>query len=239
MNGTFFVGATGLRAQEKALSVVANNIANLNTAGFKRSGVQFSELVGAVGGVASSAPSPNFAQGDIRATGQQMDIAVDGAGFIEVLGADGTALLWRGGRLSIDADGLLATGDGLPLHAMIRVPDDASELTVTPDGRVTAVLAGETAPVELGRIDLQRPADLAELEVKGAGLYRASGEARAAFVPGEQGVGLLVQGAVEGANVSLSNEMVSMMLMQRSFAASAQVLQAGDQLMAIANGLRR
>ncbi|GLK50169.1 flagellar basal-body rod protein FlgG [Brevundimonas intermedia] len=243
MNGAFSIGATGLRAQERALGITANNIANMNTPAFKRSSVRFSELMGpgggAAGGVSALEAATVFAQGDLRVTGQPLDVAVDGEGFIEVLGADGRSLLWRGGTLSVGADGLLATADGLPLHAMIRIPEGADRLTIASDGAVAAVLAGDTTPTELGRIDLQKVDDPSELTPLGGGLYRTTGEARAAFATGEEGLGVLVQGAIEGANVALSNEMVALMLMQRAYAASAQALQAGDQLMAIANGLRR
>ena len=245
MNNAFYIGATGLRAQERALGVTANNIANMNTPGFKRSQVRFSELtaVSAVtgegsGGVAASAAAPVFDQGELRATGQTLDLAIEGAGFIEVLGPNGQGLLWRGGALSIGADGLLSTADGLPLRALITVPEGAADLTIGRDGLVTALLAGDSAATELGRIDLVTLRDSNAMEALSGGLYRATAEAQAA-VPDEEGAGALIQGAVEASNVALSNEMVSLMMMQRAYAANAQVLQAGDQLMGIANGLRR
>lgn len=243
MNGAFSIGATGLRAQERALNITANNIANMNTPGFKRSAVRFSELMGvgrsAAGGVSALEAAPVFAQGELRTTGNALDVAIDGDGFIEVLGADARPLLWRGGTLSIGVDGLLSTADGLPLRAMITVPEGADALTISGDGMVAAVLAGDKTPTELGRIDLQRVSDLTGLKALGGGLYKSSGTDRAAFAAGEEGVGVFVQRSIEGANVTLSNEMVMLMLMQRAYAASAQALQAGDQLMGIANGLRR
>jgi flagellar basal-body rod protein FlgG len=254
MNGAFYIGATGLRAQERALGVSANNIANMNTPGFKRSHVRFGELMApartadglstvrfsGASGVAALETQPVFDPGELRATGNVMDLAVQGGGFIEVLGPEGQTLLWRGGTLSVNGDGLLATADGLPLHALITMPEGASDLRISRDGVVTAVLAGDAAATELGRIDLISAGDPEALEVLGSGLYRLrDGHAPTTVVPGEEGAGLIVQGSIEASNVALSEEMVSLMLMQRAYAASAQALQVGDQLMGIANGLRR
>lgn len=250
MNGAFYIGATGLRAQERALGVTANNITNLNTSGFKRSQVRFGELMspasadgrisGLASGVAALESSAVFDQGDLRATGSAMDLGIQGEGFIEVLGADGQTLLWRGGTLSVGVDGLLSTADGLPLRALVTVPEGAANLTIAADGTVSARLGGETTATELGRIDLVTVRDTSALEILSGGLLRAdAAEAGATFVPGEGGMGSIVQGSIEASNVALSNEMVTLMMMQRAYAASAQALQAGDQLMSIANGLRR
>lgn len=252
MNHAFYIGATGLRAQERALGVTANNIANLNTPGFKRSQVRFSELTAAANtadptaagrieasGVAARAAAPVFEQGELRQTGQALDLAIEGQGFIEVLGPDGQSLLWRGGALSIGQDGLLSTADGLPLRALVSVPEGASDLRIGLDGLVTGLLAGDTVATELGRIDIAMVRDVSALQSLSGGLYRADAENALAAVPGEEGAGLLVQGSIEASNVALSNEMVTLMMMQRAYAANAQALQAGDQLMGIANGLRR
>lgn len=253
MNGAFYIGATGLRAQERALGVTANNIANMNTSGFKRGQIRFGELMspaspdglqgarlGGPSGVAALETLSVFDQGELRATGSIMDFGIEGQGFVEVLGPQGEGLLWRGGTLSINPDGLLATADGLPLRALVTVPEGAADLRLHPDGVVTARLGGDENATELGRLDLASVANPESLEALGDGLYRPADAARvSALVPGEEGGGLFVQGALEASNVSLSVEMVQMMLMQRAYAASAQVLQAGDQLMGIANGLRR
>lgn len=254
MNGVFYIGATGLRAQERALGVTANNIANMNTPGFKRSHVRFGELMspgqgpdGLLGsrfngasGVAAVASLAVFEQGELRPTGSEMDLAIQGGGLIEVLGPEGQRLLWRGGTLSLGADGLLTTADGLPLQALITMPEGAKDIRISADGEVTAVLAGDTTASALGRIDLVTVANTDSLEALSGGLYLAGAETAAvSAVPGEDGAGMIVQGAIEASNVALSNEMVSLMLMQRAYAASAQALQAGDQLMSIANGLRR
>jgi flagellar basal-body rod protein FlgG len=255
MNGAFYIGATGLGSQQRALEVVANNIANMNTVGFKRSSVRFSELVSGwaadptlapaavqgqsgLAGVSLSGSSRVLEQGELRPTGEAMDLAINGEGFVELLGPNGASLLWRGGTLAVDREGLLTGAGGLPLKAMITVPDGATELRIAGDGKVTATVAGQA--VVLGQIDLARPGDTARLALLGEGLYEAAADDDLrASAPGEDGAGLLAQGSLESANVQLTDEMVMLMLLQRSYAANAQVVQAGDQMMAIANGLKR
>ncbi|HEX8232322.1 MAG TPA: flagellar hook basal-body protein [Caulobacteraceae bacterium] len=254
MNGAFYIGATGLQSQERALQVVANNIANLNTPAFKRSLVRFSELMGApaagaldavsqpggpdVGGVLADTSARIYAQGELRPTGNPNNIAIDGGGFIELMGPSGQDYLWRGGVLKVNEDGYLAAGNGMVLKAMISVPAGASDLTVAADGTVRAVVDGQSS--EIGKIEVAMPRDMSALSAIEGGLYLAGGSDRLTSVtPGEEGGGLFVQGSLEASNVDLSEEMIAMLLMQRAYAANAQVVQAGDQLMSIANGLRR
>lgn len=257
MNGAFYIGATGLQSQQRALEVVANNIANLNTPGFKRSEVRFAELLtmGApasdldpmaaaglepLSGVSISASPRNFVQGDLRETGGAMDLAISGEGFIELLGPAGQTMLWRGGGLKINEDGYLAAANGMPLKAMLSAPTGAAGVTIDREGQVRAVMGEDGQTADMGRIDLVMVKDMAGLTALDGGLYTAASETGLMTVaPGEEGGGVFVQGSVESSNVQLSEEMVTLMLMQRAFAANAQVLQAGDQLMAIANGLRR
>lgn len=256
MNGAFYIGATGLRSQEEAINVLANNIANINTQGFKRANVRFAEMMSApsselsgawarnagdgLSGVRHLKATTDFSQGDLRETGEPLDLAVEGEGFIEILGAEGRSLLWRGGSLTVNDAGLLAGPNGAPLKAMVSVPLGAEGLTIGRDGVVRAVLeAGESA-VEIGRIDLVAVQNLGALSALGEGLYETEApEDMISMVPDEDGAGRFVQGALEGSNVDLSEQMVMLLLMQRAFAADSQVVQAGDQLMAIANGLRR
>lgn len=257
MSGAYHVGAVGLRTQQLALDALANNIANINTAGFKRSDVRFADVVASsadpgvpIADLASTAPTlagvaldVQFMlndQGEVQRTGSTMDVAIEGAGLIELMGADGRTLLWRGGRLQIGEDGQLSGPAGLGLKSAITVPDEASDLTIAADGTVKATLAEGSEPVVLGQIQLVRVNDPASLERLDGGLYRVADDTTLdGFVPGEDGAGRLVQGAIERSNVQLTEEMVRMMLVQRAYAANAQVLQAADQMMGIANGLRR
>lgn len=256
MNAAFEIAGVGLGAQQRALDVIANNIANLNTPGFKRSNVRFVELIAAatdpltpltqlgsaaaLGGVSARPIVMVDAQGDIDLTGRALDIAIRGEGFIELMGPRGQSLLWRGGSLSRTEDGLLAGPDGMALRAMINIPVDATELQIRPDGVVVARLGSVEDMVELGQIGVVRVDDAALLERMDGGLYRpADGAMLYEMTPGEDGAGELVQGGVERSNVEISDEMVRLMLVQRAYAANAQVVQAADQLMAIANNLRR
>jgi flagellar basal-body rod protein FlgG len=256
MNGVFHIGATGLHAQDRALTIVANNITNMNTPGFKRGEVRFSELVGPTPGAQGADPSAPlsaaemfgvsagstarvFQQGELRPTGNPLDIAINGEGFIELVGPDGQTMLWRGGTLGVNQEGFLTGANGLPLKAMISVPEGATSLTIDASGEVRALAAGETEPTSIGHIDLILCRDMAGLFGMEGGLYRAGAEGDlVSGEAGEQG-GTFVQGSMEMSNVELTDEMVALMMMQRAYAASAQVVQAGDQLMAIANGLKR
>lgn len=257
MNGAFEVGAVALRADQKALELLANNIANVNTPTFKRSDARFAAIlanqvqpdgsIAAVpadeaainGGVRLAPHAMLFTQGALRATGNAMDLAIDGQGFIELMGPAGQTLLWRGGTLRVDDDGALATRDGLPLRAGITVPADTARLSVSAEGIVKAETAnGET--VELGQISLVRADHEAALEQLDGDLLRAADDARLTdAVPGEDGAGLFVQGSLEGSNVELTDEMVQLLTIQRAFAANAQALQTADQLAAITNNLKK
>ncbi|MEJ0027197.1 MAG: flagellar hook-basal body protein [Rhizomicrobium sp.] len=254
MNGAFYIGAVGLDAQQRALDVVANNIANMNTTAFKRSAVQFSELVApmrdgadmpvlprdsiaALGGAVADTTGHVWTIGALRQTGQSLDVAIDGDGFIEVLGPTGHSLLWRGGTLAVGADGTLTTAEGVPLRAMISVPQAATGLTIAKDGTVTATVDG--ASQKLGQIDLAMAKSPNDLVDDGSGYYEATDSSNVTSVrPGEEGSGMLIQGSLEASNVQLSDEMTSLLLVQRAYAANAEVVQAGDQLMSIVNGLR-
>ena len=256
MSDAFYVGAVGLQTQQRALDGIANNIANVNTPAFKRSQLRFSDVVATrpvdvatpdlvrtpdeTAGVVLDTLFMVNEQGELERTGQQLDLAIDGAGFIELMGPGGQTLLWRGGALKVNEDGLLATSHGMALRANITVPADATAITIGSDGLVRASVPDSAEPVELGQIQLVRIDDPAAVERLDGSLYRvADGGMTRDAAPGEDGTGLLVQGAIEQSNVALTDEMVRLMLVQRAYAANAQIVQAADQLMGIANGLRR
>lgn len=252
MNGAFYIGSIGLQSQQRALEVIAYNMANINTPAFKRSDVRFSELVGAAApgdptlstdllqGAMSQVSPPLMIQGELHTSGKPMDIAIEGDGFLELQGADGRPVLWRGGSLSISADGFLgAAGSGLALKTMISVPREATSVAIDREGRVKAISADRPEGEEIGRLEIVRVRDGA-LTAASGGLYTVDNASdMTASPPGEDGAGAIVQGALEGSNVQMADQMVTLMLLQRAFAANAQVVQAADQLMAISNGLRR
>lgn len=257
MNGAMDIGAVALRAQQRALDTIANNVANVNTPTYKRVDTTFSEVMGRqtppvsqaallaardllpAGGVRFSPQEMLFDQGEIRMTGDRLDLAIDGAGFIELLGPDGQLLLWRGGRLKVLDDGMLASDSGHALRANISVPDDATNLVITAEGIVKADVP-ETEGIELGQISLVRVGSSGDVERLDRGLYRPTEDARLIDArPGEDGAGLFAHQRVEGSNVQLTEEMVNLLTVQRAFAASAQIVQAADQLAGITNSLKR
>jgi flagellar basal-body rod protein FlgG len=254
MNGAFYIGATGLDAEQRALDAIANNIANINTPAYKRYEVRFGEIVAAGAsdeelaptaasallGVHADTAARVFEQGAIKPTGRALDVAIDGDGFIELIGPEGQVLLSRGGSLTINPDGFLASPEGFPLKAMISAPLDATDFAITPDGLVYAAVAGQSKPSEIGKIDLVRVKDMSSLKALDGGLFSPANEADlVAAEPGQDGAGRLAPAALESSNVELADEMVTLLLLQRAYAANAQVVQAGDQLMSIANNLRR
>lgn len=255
MNGAFYIGAVGLTAEERGLDVVANNVTNINTTGFKRSEVTFSSLVtsgsgpdaplvgpagGAPLGVVAGATPIDFSEGPLQQTGKPLDVAIDGAGFLELMAPGGQSLLWRGGSLEVNTDGYLAAPNGMPLKGMIAVPQGASAISIGPDGKVQALVNGSTTATTIGQIDIVMDKDLTTLSAVNGGFYQAENAADLTSVaPGEDGAGSIAAGELEGANVQLADEMTTMLLLERAYGANAQVVQAGDQLMSIANNLRR
>jgi flagellar basal-body rod protein FlgG len=259
MSGALQVSAVGLREQQRALNIIANNIANVNTPAFKRDDIRFAEIVmertgpqlatpGLPGsdarnqysGVQLTGMPMLFEQGALRRTEQSLDLAVDGAGFIEVLGPGAQTYLWRGGRLRVMGDGRLANEQGMVLAAAITIPEDATTLTIGRDGTVTAVVGEEIEPLELGQIELVRVISESDVDRIDGGLFRlADGAELRTGSAAEDGMGSLVQGSVEQSSVTFDDEMIQLLLVQRAFAANAQIVQAADQLLGIANNLKR
>jgi len=255
MNGAFYIGATGLRAQQASADVTAHNLANMNTVAFKRATLSFAELIAApspelaatrpaehgLSGVALVDPVQDFAPGNLRQTGNELDLAIRGKGFIELLGPAGQTLLWRGGTLRVNDDGFLAAENGMQLKTMISVPRDTASLRIADTGEVLAYVGTDTTEQTLGRLELVQPRDTRKLHNLGGAIYRLDdtyaglGTAEA----GEEGLGYFAQGFSEASNVELTEEIVSMMVMQRAYAANAKLIQAGDELMGIVNGLKR
>lgn len=257
MSAAFQIGAIGLDAQQKALETIANNISNVNTTAFKRSEIRFSEVLASKqsddvvrsdlganpttsAGVQADASYLLNEQGRIDATGNTTDLAIKGAGLIELMGPGGQTLLWRGGSIKVGQEGQLMTSTGLELKAAISIPVDAKSVEIASDGVVRATIGDGAAPVELGQIMLVKVDDPSMIERLDGGLYRVVDDSRLSEAkPGEDGVGVLVQGSVERSTVELNQEMVQMLMVQRAYAANAQVVQAADQFMSLANGLRR
>lgn len=259
MLDSLHIAATGMNAHQRVIDVIANNLANMNTPGFKRSRIAFEDLMyGAVVrtsalvgdpsasvplgmGTAIAASTKDFALGDLQISGSALDFAIRGAGFFEVALPDGSFGYTRTGSFQVDADRALVTSDGYALSPGIQVPIDTEELIVKPDGTALARVAGDDEPMEVGRIELANFVNPGGLEPVGDNLYmptHRSGDALYS-TPGEDGVGLVAQGFLEASNVSMVEELTQLLLAQRAYEVNSRVIQAADELMAIVNNLRR
>jgi len=261
MFDALYIAATGMQAQQQSVDTVANNLANASTPGFKKARVSFTDLMtrevaqvadaGEAGplqplerlgsGVAVSGVTKVFDMGDVKQTGSPYDLAILGDGFLEVTMPDGGRAFTRGRTLTVNAEGKLATASGHPLRPGIDVPPGATGLSVDAGGRVLVAMPGRGGPVEAGRLELVRFANPGGLLAQGDGIYRtseASGEPIAGS-PGEEGLGALAQGYLEGSNVKMIDEMVTLMIAQRAYEASVKVVQASDEMLGLVNGLRK
>lgn len=262
MFDALYISATGMQAQQLNVDTIANNLANVNTTGFKKAKVGFTDLMvreaerlrpagetmgllapaSRLGtGVGVTGISKLFDLGDMKKTESAFDLAIEGDGFLEVTLPDGTSAYTRGGTFRINDDGLLATRAGHPLKPAITVPDNAQNMVITRDGRIQVQIAGQGTPVNLGQLDMVRFTSPSGLQAQGDNLYRStsnSGEAITARA-GEDGMGNLAQGFLEGSNVKLTEEMVNLMIAQRVYEANVKVIQASDEMLGMVNGLRR
>ena len=261
MFDALYIGATGMQAQQANVDAIANNLANVNTPAFKKNRVSFSELVvtgagpgqqggpleetaalSALGaGVQLASLSKAFDAGDLKKTDSPMDLAIVGDGFVELALPDGGRAFTRAGTLKVNAEGQLATLSGVPLKPAISIPGSAEAVVVSPTGRVQARVAGQAKPGDVGQIELVRFTPPQGLLPAGGNVYRvteASGEPIAGRA-GEDGMGTIAQGMLEGSNVRLVDEMVNLMVAQRAYEASVKVVQAADEMLGLVNGLRR
>ncbi len=257
-NSALQVARTGLDAQNTKMRVIANNLANVNTTGFKRDRAQFETLAYqkvvqqgaaadqqnkfAVGlslgtGVAVSGTARIDTQGSLQTTGNAMDIAIQGAGYFQVEMPDGTTAYTRAGNFNLTAEGQMVTSEGLPLQPQIQVPEGATSVTIGADGTVSAALAGQAEPTELGRIEIANFVNGAGLENIGNNLLKETAASGAPIVGagGEEGRGLLRQGALEGSNVNIVEELVDMIETQRAYEVNSKMIQATDEMLQFAN----
>ncbi|AHG19674.1 flagellar basal body rod protein FlgG [Chania multitudinisentens RB-25] len=253
MSAALWISKTGLAAQDAKMSTIANNLANVNTTSFKRDRAMFSDLfymnqrapgsllnqnnISPTGiqygtGVKIVGTQKEFTVGNIVNTQQTLDVAITGQGFFQVETPDGDIAYTRAGNFQKNAEGTLTNAEGLPLMPQIELPDNIKDLTIGTDGTITATVAGETDPVELGQLTLVNFVNPAGLEAYGSNLYRetaASGEA-VEGVAGEGAFGQLHQGALEGSNVNVLEEMVEMLTVQRAHEMNAKMASAADDM---------
>lgn len=251
---SLYTAATGMDAQQTKMDVISDNLANASTTGFKKSRADFEELFAEqltapqapdprtenspvpleVGlGVKTGSTSRMMAQGDLVNTTNPLDLAIQGNGFFQVQRPSGEIAYTRAGNLRVDGTGRLVSAQGDPLNPPINVPNDATAVTVTATGKVTATIPNQTNPIELGSIELAtfaNPAGLSRLGGAMLGASAASGDP-VVNAPGAQGTGTLNQGYLEGANVTAVSEMVDMIAAQRAFEMNSKVIQTADQML--------
>ncbi len=262
MMRSLWTAASGMTGQQFKIDTVSNNLANVNTTGFKKSRVDFQDLLyqtmrfagtpvtaGAqvptgiqVGhGVRPVATQKIFSQGTFQQTDNALDLVVEGNGFFQVLLPDGNVRYTRDGAFKKDSDGRIVTSDGFPLEPELIVPDDATDLSVGSDGTVSVMRPGLDAPENIGEIELAQFVNPAGLKSDGNNLFTAtaaSGEPNVG-IPGVDGFGALAQGFLEMSNVQVVEEMVDMITAQRAYETNSKAIQASDDMLQTANNLRR
>lgn len=262
MNPALRTAATGMIAQQTRVEVIAHNLANVNTTGFKGSRAQFEDLLyqtvqegqpvrdrGAdvipsieVGrGTRLSAVQRTEGQGPTDPTGRPLDVAIEGQGFLQVELPSGQIAYTRDGGLSISDRGVLVTSGGYAVIPQVHVPVDATELAISPDGVVAAAVPGVNDLVEIGRIELARFTNPPGLRPLGENLLAETGASGTPIVgyPQEDGFGRLLQGALEGSNVEVVQEMVEMITALRAYELNSRAIQTAEEMSQMANNLIR
>lgn len=236
------------------MTAISNNLANVNTVGFKRDRVVFEDLFYSIqrqpgaqvdqvnelpsgvqlgSGVRVVGTQKVFTQGNTQNTTQDLDLAVMGQGFFQIENSDGQIMYTRNGQFHINSEGLMVNSQGLPLEPQIQIPDNAISFSVGVDGTVTTTTADDPTPQQLGQITLAKFINPAGLEAVGGNLFReteASGPADE-LIAGADGAGSIKQGALEGSNVQVVEEMVDMITTQRAYEMNAKVVSAADDML--------
>jgi flagellar basal-body rod protein FlgG len=256
---SLYSSASGMEAQQANLDVIANNLANVNTTGFKRSKIEFQDLLyettraaGAEQGSGTQLPtgiqvghgsrvvatSKVFTEGELTQTGEQLDLAINGDGFFQVQMADGTIAYTRDGALKRSSTGQITTSDGLPLQGGFQpVPAGTTGITISSTGEVTTTSSSGTTNFQVQLVRFTNPAGLNSV---GGNLYTeslASGTPETG-TPGENGYGTLQQGYLEMSNVKVVQEMVNMIVAQRAYEVNSKSVQSADEMMQESNNLR-
>ena len=256
--------ALGMSAQQMSVDNIANNLANVNTTGFKKSTIAFQDLFyqtingsdssSSASGTGTSATDlqiglgsrpaetiRNFSEGSLDNTGNPLDMAISGQGFFQVLQPDGSVAYTRDGTFTLNSNGTLVNSSGLPLASQIQVTPNTQSVQITKDGTINAMLQGQTQPVNLGQLQLARFVNPEGLRALGDNLYAptvASGQPYLGTA-GSDGFGSIEQGFLEKSNVDIVNEMVSLITAQRAYEINSKMIQTADQMMSLTNALKQ
>jgi len=251
---SLWIAKSGLEAQQLNVDVISNNLANVSTNGFKRARPVFEDLLyqtlrqpGAQSsqqtqyptglqlgaGVASVATSRIMTQGNMQQTGNNLDLAINGRAFFQILLPDGTTGYTRDGSFQIDNQGQVVTATGNPLQPAITIPPDALSLTIGTDGTVSVTQPGNTTPTQIGNIQLADFVNPVGLQNQGGNLYLETASSGPPLVnpPGTNGLGVINQGFIETSNVSVTEELVNLITAQRAFEINSRAIQTSDQML--------
>jgi len=256
-----YTSASGMQAQQRNLDNTASNIANANTTGYKRSRIEFQDLIyenvripaptdqgtslpvplQIGGGTRVVASVKNFEMGTPTETSNPLDLMVRGDGFFQVLMPDGKIGYTRDGSWKLTAEGQLVNAQGMPMEPPINIPSDATSIMISPEGRVSVMTQGNTDPSEIGQIELARFVNPAGLLNDGGNLYTrtvSSGDPLTA-TPGADGTGTIEQGYLEASNVKIVNEMINLITAQRGYELNSRAIRTADDMINIATQLKR
>jgi flagellar basal-body rod protein FlgG len=251
---SLFTAASGMQAETLNIDVISNNLANVNTSGFKKSRAEFQDLLyqtlrepGAQSTISTEVPSGVqvglgvkpvavnrvFAQGNFKQTGNPLDIVIEGEGFFQVTQPDGTIAYTRSGSFSKDSSGRIVTNDGYPLEPSVSIPADAISLTIGNDGTISVQRPGETTATQVGTLQLARFINPAGLKSIGRNMFintQSSGDPIQG-TPGLNGFGTITQGFQEMSNVDIVEELVNMIVAQRSYETSSRSIRTADEML--------
>jgi len=257
-----WTAASGMNAQQLNVDVIANNLANVNTSGFKRSRVDFQDVLYQTDRVPGSASARGsqlptgiqvglgtrpgavyklFSQGTFQATGNELDMVIEGNGFFQVVQPDGSTAYTRDGGFKLDTQGRVVTSDGYTLEPEITIPQEATQIAIGQDGTVSVQMPGQVEMQEVGQIQLASFVNPSGLSSIGKNLFvatAASGDPQTG-TPGLQNLGSLVQGYIEQSNVDVVQEMVQMIVAMRAYEVNSKAIQTSDEMLQVANQVRR
>jgi flagellar basal-body rod protein FlgG len=258
MNQALWIAKTGLDAQQTRMSVISNNLANVNTTGFKQDRAVFEDLLyqtirqpGAQSssntqlpsglmlgtGVRTVATEKLHTQGNIQQTGNAMDMAIQGRGFFQILMPDGSLSYTRDGTFQIDSEGQMVMSNGYPLEPSVTIPEDALSITIGSDGAISVLQSGQTAPTVVGDIELADFVNPTGLQAIGENLFKESNASGTAITgtPGLDGIGSVVGGALETSNVNVVTELINMIETQRAYEMNSKAISTADQMLQYAS----
>lgn len=258
-----FSAATGMVGQQLSVDTIAHNLANVNTTGFKKSRVNFQDLIyetlkpagtetadGQIipegiqigHGVRPSSIAKLFTPGNFVQTGNPLDLAIEGDGFFQVTLPDGTIAYTRDGSFKIDANGQIVTADGYLLEPAVTIPTDYIQIIFGSDGVVSALVQGQTAAQNVGQLQMVRFVNPSGLDARlGRNLLLETEASGPPVVsqPGQDGIGTIEQGFLENSNVQVVEEIINLIIAQRAYEANSRVIQTSDDMLQVANNIRR